>query len=96
MSVNGELCGLEAAHLFPYRLEQLNTVRSGVLLAPNWHRRYDMGTIIIHDDYSWSAIVEDSDTMAIADRRLELPAAKEDWPDVDLIRRNRNLFGPEG
>ena len=92
MNENGDLCGLEAAHLYPYRLEQLNTVRSGLLLAPSWHRRYDMGNIVIHDDYSWSAVVEDSDTLAIADRHLELPASREDRPDVELIRRHRNLL----
>lgn len=82
-------CGLIAAHLYPYHLEMRNSVSSGMLFAPSWHSRYDNGQILLHDDYTWTAVVEDSDTLAITDRRLHLPSVKGDLPDVQLIRRNR-------
>ena len=84
-----EACGLIAAHIYPYHLEPRNLVNSGILLASSWHSRYDDGQILLHDDCTWTAVVEDFDTLAITDRRLNLPLLKSDWPDVELIRRNR-------
>lgn len=85
-------CGLVAAHIFPYAIEPHNSVRDAILMAPNWHSRFDDGGIIIHDDYSWAAIVEDSETSAIRDRRLHLPILKTERPDRGLLARKRALF----
>ena len=61
------------------------------MLTPSWHRRFEMGIIIINDDFTWSAIVEDDETLAIRDRRLRLPANKADWPDISLLRQKREI-----
>lgn len=82
-------CSLEAAHLYPYVLEPRNNVQSGVLLAPHWHDRFDHGSIIINDDYTWTAVIEDDETRNVSDRRLLLPIDRSEWPDVSLIRRRR-------
>ncbi|WP_131798335.1 HNH endonuclease signature motif containing protein [Devosia elaeis] len=83
------LCTLEAAHLYPYSLEPRNDVQAGLLLAPNFHGRYDHGSLVINDDYTWTPIVEDEETRMLVDRRLLLPLDESDWPDIELIRRNR-------
>lgn len=85
-------CGLVAAHIIPYAIEPRNSVKDAILMAPNWHSRFDDGGVIIHDDYSWTAIVEDSETLAIRDRRLHLPMPKTDRPDLGLLARKRALF----
>lgn len=85
-------CGLVAAHIFPHAIEPHNSVKDAILLAPNWHSRFDGGGIIIFDDYSWTAIVEDSETLAIRDRRLHLPILKIERPDPVLLARKRALF----
>ena len=85
-------CGLVAAHIFPYAIEPHNSVKDAILMAPNWHSRFDDGGIIVHDDYSWTAIVEDSETLAIRDRRLHLPILKTKRPDRGLLARKRALF----
>jgi hypothetical protein len=83
---------LEAAHIFPYALEAYDKTPAGILLAPNWHRRFDNGAITIHPDYTWSVNLPDADTDAIADRKLKLPALASDWPDKTLLVRKRQLF----
>lgn len=88
---NGK-CGLVAAHIFPYAIERHDSVKDAILMAPNWHSRFDDGGIIIHDDYSWTAIVEDSETLTIRDRRLHLPILKTERPDRGLLARKRALF----
>lgn len=85
-------CGLVAAHIFPHAIEPHNFVKDAILMAPNWHSRFDDGGIIIHDDYSWTAMVEDNETLAIRDRRLHLPLLRSEQPDVELLARKRALF----
>lgn len=87
------ICGLVAAHIFPHSAEAYNFVAAGILLAPSWHERFDSGAIIIHDDYRWTALIEDSDTYAIQQRQLLLPANKHERPHQELLRRKRALFG---
>jgi putative restriction endonuclease len=93
LSPNGKECSLEAVHWYPYALEPMNTISSGGLLAPSWHARIDSGAVLIHDDYTRSAPIEDRETLAITDRRLRLPAELQHWPDIALLRRKRALLG---
>jgi hypothetical protein len=93
LSPDGKECSLEAVHWYPFSLEPRNTIPSGGLLAPSWHARIDSGAVLIQDDYTWSAPVEDADTRAIQDRRLLLPMDRAHWPDVQLLRRKRQLLG---
>lgn len=81
--------GLVAAHLYPHALEGRVSVSAVILLAPSWHSRLDNGQILLNDDYTWSALYEDTDTLAITDRRLALPSDPADHPDRELLRRNR-------
>ena len=92
MLVDGR-CGLQAAHCFPVSQYFRFDVSAGFLAAPSWHTRVDIGAILIHDNYTWSAVVEDSDTLTISDRRLLLPLSASEWPDQNLLRRRRQLFG---
>ncbi|MDV3253609.1 HNH endonuclease [Devosia sp. BK] len=85
------LTGLEAAHIVPWAMSPHERASAGILLTPSWHRRFEMGIIIINDDFTWSAIVEDDETLAIRDRRLRLPANKADWPDISLLRQKREI-----
>jgi hypothetical protein len=85
-------CGLVAAHIIPYAIEPRNSVKDAILMAPNWHSRFDDGGIIIHDGYSWTAIVGDSETLAIRDRRFHLPKLESERPDRLLLERKRALF----
>ena len=97
LSPDGRLCSLEAVHWYPHHFQPRTNIASGGLLALSWHPRFDSGAIVIWDDYTWSANVEDRDTLAIApsDRRLFLPANRDHWPDVHLLRRQRALIGLE-
>lgn len=85
-------CGLVVAHIFPHAIEPHNSVKDSILLAPNWHSRFDGGGIIIHDDYSWAAIVEDNETLAILGRWLHLPKLESERPDRLLLARKRAFF----
>jgi hypothetical protein len=92
MCINGQ-CGLQAAHCYPVSQEPRFDVSAGILLAPSWHARLDLGQIIINDDYSWTAVVEDSDTLAITNRSLLLPVSENEKPDRELLRKRRAMFG---
>ena len=70
-----------------------DVVTAGILLAPTWHDRFDSRAIIVHDDHSRTAVVEDTDTLAIELRRLRLPFLAEQWLDRTLLRQKRALFG---
>ncbi|WP_449394112.1 HNH endonuclease [Devosia riboflavina] len=91
MSRNG-LCGLEAAHIVPRLLSPHERAFAGILLAPSWHSLFDCGNIVIHDDFSWTAVIEDHDTRGITDKRLRLPAFQDDWPDRELLEQKRSLY----
>ncbi|QQR39448.1 HNH endonuclease [Devosia rhizoryzae] len=93
LSDDGRFCGLEAAHIYPYRFLQLNIASAGILLAPSWHSRLDIGTLIIEDDYTWRTKSEDSDTAPIKNRIVRLPTVSDQWPDIALLQRKRALFG---
>lgn len=84
-------CGLVAAHIIPHAIEPRSSVKDAILLAPNCHSRFDGGGIIIHDDYSWTARVEDNETLSIRDRWLHLPLLKSEQPDRQLLARKRAL-----
>lgn len=92
MSVGG-FCGLQAAHIVPRLSSPHERASAGILLAPTWHYLFDCGNIIIHDDFSWTAVVEDHDTRGIADKQLRLPMMQSDWPEVALLQQKRRLFG---
>lgn len=85
-------CGLEAAHIVPHSTSPHHLASAGLLLAPTWHSRFDGGAIIVNDDYSWSARVDDRDTQQIAHRRLLLPLFRSDWPELTLLKRKRELL----
>jgi hypothetical protein len=91
MSLDG-LCGLEAAHIVPRLLSPHERASAGILLAPTWHYLFDCGNITIHDDVSWTAVIEDNNTRGIVDKRLFLPAFRHDWPDLALLAQKRALF----
>jgi hypothetical protein len=92
MSMDG-FCGLQAAHIVPRLSSPHERASAGILLAPTWHYLFDRGNIAIHDDYSWTAVVGDLDTQRVTSKRLRLPEAESDWPDVALLGRKRALFG---
>lgn len=92
MSMDGS-CGLQAAHIVPRLSSPHERASAGILLAPTWHYLFDHGNIAIHDDYSWTAVVGDHDTQRITPKRLRLPEAESDWPDVTLLGRKRAMFG---
>lgn len=87
------VCGLQAAHIVRHRYSPHQRASAGILLAPSWHDRFDRGAIVISDDYTWSPIDEDFDTLAIEDRRLLLPLSTEDWPDRALLAQRRARRG---
>ena len=87
------VCGLQAAHIVPYQNSPHQLASAGILFAPSWHDRFDRGAIVINDDYTWSAIDEDFDTLAIDDRRLHLPLLEADRPDKALLAQRRARRG---
>jgi hypothetical protein len=91
LGLNG-YSGLQAAHIFPYEMEPHDEVCAGILLAPSWHERFDNGAITIHEDYTWSANISDSETDAIKTKTLSLPFQSANWPDLELLRRKNALF----
>jgi len=85
-------CGLIAAHVYPHAMRAYNSVSAGILLAPNWHSRYDNGELIIDKYYNWSVPNEDDETRKFSGRRLMVPASEEERPDLELLRLQRALF----
>ncbi len=96
---------LDGAHIHPWSkcsVDHRMDIRNGLLLCSNHHRMFDASWLTVNDDYR----IEYSD-MALADgpysnvdkaigpnlhgASIRLPARRELWPNLDLIRiRNRD------
>jgi putative restriction endonuclease len=84
---------LDAAHIVPWSEcnedEKIN-INNGILLCSNHHKMFDMGLIIIDQDYTIQ--VKQSLTLKISGRKIKLPKDKYLYPSKEFLQRKENSF----
>ena len=92
---------VDAAHILPVGAEgSIDQVKNGLCLSPTYHRAYDRGLIFLADDRKMKInkpkIAELvklgldgglSDFKATLGKQIFLPADRQQWPDLAIIRK---------
>ena len=95
-AISGVACSevLDAAHIQPYVSEASHHVQNGLLLRKDLHALFDAGLIAFADDYTTlvSPVLAETSYSKLAGRRARLPKLKSDWPSIDAIRFQRQIF----
>ncbi|MEX0965686.1 MAG: HNH endonuclease [Bacteroidia bacterium] len=95
----GNICLLEACHIFQFSKSEKDIVTNGIALAPNLHRAYDNHFITIENDYRVKVsphIRENSSSVFNLQQfhniKIKLPAAKEFWPEKQYLEMHQEKF----
>ena len=93
---------LEAAHIIPWseaKPDQRISPSNGVLLSTINHRFFDLGWLMLNEDYTVTADVSQTRAKSLErellteldGKKLRLPSDRSHWPDPSCIRkRNEN------
>lgn len=83
---------LEAAHIAPHRGDHSQHVQNGLLLRCDIHTLFDLGLLVVTDDYHVKldrvAITHD-EYAALDGKGLRLPDNEAYHPSIDALRRHR-------
>jgi hypothetical protein len=87
---------LDAAHIVPYKGDQTNDVRNGLLLRTDIHTLFDLGLISI-DPETWRVVsakrLSKSQYSKLEGRKLRLPLYQNMQPSVEALRRHKEDNG---
>lgn len=86
---------LEAAHVIAYLGDHTNHVQNGILLRGDLHTLFDLGLLSIDPDsmvVRCAPSLEGSEYWAFNGRKISLPAAQDQWPSRDALRRRAQEF----
>jgi hypothetical protein len=76
ISRNGQMTGLQVCHVLSVASGGLDICSNLVVLSPDFHVRYDQGSIDILDDYTWVALGDTHDPIVLnwkGPRKLYVP-----------------------
>lgn len=83
---------LEAAHIFPYRGIQTNTLTNGLLLRADIHCLFDYGLIAI-DENSYQVLIsphlQGTIYESLSQVQLRLPKLRDYWPSREALKLHR-------
>lgn len=87
---------LDAAHIHPYKGEQTNNPRNGLLLRTDLHTLFDLGLLAV-ETANLTILVADSlrgtEYWSFNGKRLELPAEPDRRPSLEALEYHRqNIF----
>ena len=86
---------LEAAHILPYRGEETNKVKNGLLLRADVHTLFDCGLIAV-DEVKMTVLVapalQDSEYWAFHGQKLRLPPDARRNPSTEALKMQREEF----
>lgn len=87
---------LEAAHIAPYRGDHSHHVQNGLLLRSDIHTLFDLGLLVITEDYHVKlskAALEDDSYANLESTQLLLPGDQAHYPSLDALGRHRKWAG---
>lgn len=88
---------IEAAHIIPYRGENTNDVRNGLILRADLHTLFDRCMIWI-DPKTWSLVIDpelkSSQYSELQGVNIKLPNDEAKWPSVDALLHHMELCDP--
>jgi predicted restriction endonuclease len=86
---------LDAAHITPYKGDETNDIRNGILLRTDIHTLFDLGLIAIDPD-NWQVItakrLATSHYSKLTGRRVRLPSNPKIRPSAEAFRAHRDYF----
>lgn len=82
---------LDAAHISPYKGQQSNKVRNGLILRKDIHRLFDLDLLALEDDGTIRVAPEVSEPIyrELDGRAARLPADEKTRPDPAVLRAHR-------
>ncbi|WP_082036697.1 HNH endonuclease [Paramagnetospirillum magnetotacticum] len=83
---------LDAAHIHPYKGEETNDVRNGILLRTDLHTLFDLGLIAI-DTASWSVVIAkrlaETNYGQFEGRKFRRPKEFSKQPSIEALNQHR-------
>jgi len=97
-AISGYDCvySLEAAHILPYRNDEMNHITNGILLRRDIHALFDLSKIAIHED-TWTVLLTKdlrrTSYLPLHETQFALPSNRALYPDVEALRKHRIKTG---